>query len=334
MSVPMWIVGVVLASSLSLIITLVRRWRRRLRSEARAEEEAQAEADRAARRAPPPPFETSAPAAAKAPPFGFIPGPGCDAALLAWWRKLDGATTFWLARGAGGRDDEHASDEHAGDDPDASAWWVTWFAPWRRALPERLWSGAKGPQNETGSRELAPGLHAAWRGEWLGQSLLDDVPLWQEAGLCGLDVTLVQLPEGVALRTTPGRIMDLFDLGSLAALAALIEARAGDGVLPQTWDVAAVQLRIDATPPEVWGDLPPFGGLTQKGEQWQFTCRCARSDDGNLRDLWPHSAVLTPLEARKSGVQVRLADGRLGELSALDGRTAQLAKRLGLQPAA
>ncbi len=340
MSVPMWITVVVLASSLSLIVTLIRRWQARLRVERRTDAEQAAQALRDAVAAGGPPFGATARAAIKTPPYELIAPPGCDRGLLAWWQRVDGATTFWLCRGAG----------DATDNQDASAWWVTWFAPWRRGLPDRLWIGLNVPADCDGQLSLGPRLNAAWRGSAEVPSVLADVALWQEASLCGFDIELVPTEGGVGLRAAAASVHNAFELGSLAALAALIEARAGDGVLPPTWDVAAVRLRLPmpatpATPadphaaPEteraqVWGDLPPFGGLKHVDGQWRFEGRAARDDAGALLNLWPHSARFTPLQASDYGVLVRLEDGRPGELRALDGRHQALAERLGLGPSA
>ena len=336
MSVPMWIAVVVLASSLSLILTLIRRWRARLRAERRADADQAAQALRDKVAASGPPLGPNAVASTKTPPYELITPRGCDPGRLAWWQRVDGATTFWLVRGAG----------DSTDNQDASAWWVTWFAPWRRGLPERLWIGRNVPADCDGRLSLGPGLNAAWRGSAEVPSVLGDVALWQEASLCGFDIELVPTEGGVGLRVAASQVHNAFELGSLAALAALIEARAGDGVLPPTWDVAAVRLRLPlaATPvdvsaetetetetAQVWGDLPPFGGLLREDGQWRFEGRGARDDTGALLDLWPHSVGFTPLQAGDQGVLVRLDDGRPAELRALDGRHQALAERLGMQ---
>lgn len=345
MNIPMWVTGVVLASSLSLVVTLIRRWRQRLRAEAK-EEAARLAAAAKAKRAPPlPPFGASAPATTRAPPYELIVPPSCDGGLLAWWQRLDGTTTFWLCRGAGGAASSGAGTSGAnegGDNQDGGAWWVTWFSPWRRGLPERLWIGRDVPMTRDGHVELGPGLRAAWRGQSEAPALLDDARIWQDASLCGLDIELVQFPNGIGLKAAGDRIRDRFDLGSLASLAAMIEARISDGVAPRTWDVAAVQLRMTApNAPDadtsdadllVWGDLPPFGGLAHAKGQWRFEARGARSGDGHMVDLWPHNAVVVPLRAQEAAVVVRLDDGSEAELHALDGRGQELLQAMGMTP--
>ncbi|MCO4763636.1 MAG: hypothetical protein KC502_19145 [Myxococcales bacterium] len=305
----LWIAGAVIASSLSLVVTLVRRWRQRIAADQRqAEQDAEAE-----RNKPPegPPFGQTLPLATKTPPREMPLPPGVDPGFVGWWRKIDGATGFWLMK-------------QAGDDGD---WWVTWYAPWRRGLPERVWVGREVPTDKDGQRDLSAGLQMAWQGDGEPKTLSDRVRLWQEASLIGVDIELVQLPEGVGLRASHGTIRDGFDLGSLGALAALLEARLGGEVQPQTYDVAAVAMHATDSA-EVWGDLPPFGGIIRQGDTWRFDGRGTRDRHGQLRDLWPHTEVFTVVGASPGGVAITLASGTAGELRALDGRTAQLQAEL------
>ncbi len=271
---PSWGPLVLIAASVSLVVALVRIWRRKLAN-------APPEPEPAKPTRPGPPFGSQRPAPTRTPPSGFVVPPGVEPAFVVWWQRVEGAAVFWLCR-------------EAGED---GAWWVAWYAPWRRGLPDRLWVGdSAAPDAEHRHGE---GPVVSWSGTEHRPLLASDQALWRELLQCGLPVELHRGDEGVALRVPGGRVRDAFDLGSLAAMAALLEARVSDDVLPQPSDIPSVSLRVahGDQRTRVYGDLPPFGGLVRDGDAWRLVCVGARDDEGAVVDLWPHALRLTPAAA-------------------------------------
>ncbi|HAN30365.1 MAG TPA: hypothetical protein DCQ06_02095 [Myxococcales bacterium] len=316
MSNMTWLALALIGSSLSLAVALIRLWRRKINTPNEAPlRDATGDSPR---------FNQGWNESLSVPEVGFIPPPSVAAAELVWTHKVQGEPTLWLSRQAD------------------KAWWVTWYAPWRRGLADELECTTHAQSAYGTSLELGAGLWTHWRSSTpdLRPTLAADAELWRLAQLFGVRPTILRGDECVALRMGLNNVHSAFDLSCLAGLAVLIDRRAREGTLPQAGLCGPVALRIDAV---TYGDIPPFGTIQSvgNGAGCRFVGIGSRSEEGVMDDSWDHGWTLfgdesyvehlAPTQAADLGsatTRVRLSDGSVAEIWALDGNTQGLRQTL------